>query len=417
METSEVEVTLSDRAAVARTGDDSADRHSQAAHETFSRVHEDRMKRCLPLDQARGQVEDYVQHCRDYKDVQIRQLEVVGKDVKFNNRLFMLSDTAITNIAGFGGRAIIKHYGRSDCNPGYRALRAYYVRPDPDSRQIFEKIANDFLKHIADDRRALVRTYERGDDRRIDALLTDRYGIIDNLWFLDVLARNVVGGSFCRFRSDGRTISGYYFIPDSVRMELPDYGGALGVRNSEVGKASLFTQPSVFDWISGGGCVFGEHSSEALRRVHRGNIDTDQLEEMVVKHINEQIPLFDACIQQLETLKNIGLDGDIIRKTIVDVGTQHNITQEEQRMWWVGVQAETDERKNQANTAFAMVTGLMRASQDTEGSGRDMELDILAGRLASPERRDKGDLVKSWERIIKRASTVSDEKVEKVFSV
>lgn len=398
-------VTLSDKAMVADRG---FTREVDGAKD-FQRVAKWRFERCRTMTSVRDEIDEYTRDCHDYKKVRISSLAVDGKKLILASETdgFEFTRTAVMNLAGFGGRAIVRAHGDNDANPGYRALRAYFIRRDAVATSIFDQIGNDFLKHISAKRRALVRTYCNGATaRRVDALLTDRYGIIDNLWFVDALAERVVGGRWARFRSDGRTITGHYLIPDDVRLEMPDYGAALGIKNSEVGKASLYVQPSVFLYATGGSILFGHyHEGEAMRRVHKGDFTSERLNELktaVSEHIDEQIPLFDHCIQQLEKLKGLELDENLIRCVVVDVGDQHNMTHGERRLWWSTIKGVGD------YTAFGVVSGLATASQSIDEHGRDMELDAVAGRLSN---------FNIWDRLTQRAATVDDEKVKKVLDI
>ena len=153
-----------------------------------------------------------------------------------------------------------------------------------------------------------------------------------------------------------------------------------------------------------------------MKRVHRGNIDLDDLSETVVEHINEQIPLFDACIQRIEMLKMIPvIEINRMKKLIVDLGDQHNLTVSEKRLWYASIDEERSARPDTYGTAYCLVLALSRSSTKSERHGRDLELDEVAGSLATPDKRDKGDIEKTWKRRIDRADSLSDDKVNKVF--
>lgn len=385
----------------------------------FKRVSAAHASQCMDPQEVIDKVKAHTGKCKDHLNVHARNLKAEYRRIRFQDRFYQLHKVAIGHLASFGGRALAAKHKDPTASPGVRALRAYYLRRDAAGFKIFDAMANDMLEHIAELKkpRVLLRTYtdDESDFWRIDAILTTRYGIIDNLWFLYVLQEFVPKGRWSAVSYDGRDLSGHYYISDEARRDQVEMGGALAVGNSEIGRKSLTIRPSVFDWVSSCGFVFGQYEGDPMRRVHAGKIEADDLKESIREHIDAQIPLFDACIQNLEALKEIAVSLDEARRVIVDVGSTQSITNEEKLRWLAGIEEEVRNRGESIGlTAFGVAAGLAKAGLAAEDHGRDMELEQLAGGLATPRGRDK-DLKQSWDRILTRARTMDDEKVSKVF--
>ena len=413
-------VTLADKAAD-RDAETKLVKHEGDADPFYKRVNAATIAECLPHEDAMDIVNTYSRYCEDFNNVSLNSVVACKKELRFNNEFWTLSPVAVGNLASFGGRALVKKHRNCDANPGVRALRAYHeARSDPNSEAIFEMIAADMLSHMSGHSKALIRVFMKGEvgdinwdcTRRIDALLTSKYGIIDNQWLLNTIG-GLAKGSWADFRFKGRLVSGHYHIADEARREEAEYGATLAIRNAEDGRASLTICPSVFDWISGTGIIFGGMQGEVMKRVHRGTIDALQLRAAISDHINEQMPLFDSCVQHINDLKQIALDSEELKAVLYDVGSREGMTLDERAAWFKNVEVEMATRCEKLGlSAYALVMGLARTAGCAEDDERSTALSTIAGRLATPA---GGTLMAVWKRISARASTADADKVAAAF--
>jgi len=412
-------VTLADKAAIADATSKKKRKTGDGASPFYLRTSADTIRGCLAHELALGTVNDYSKNCEDFKDVSLTHVRSAGKQLRCKGQMWDLSSVAVGNLASFGGRALVQKYKNSSVNPGVRALRAYHdARDDPMSSDIFDMIANDMLQHMAVRSKALIRVFMLGEEydigkvRRIDALLTSRYGIIDNQWLLNNIG-GLAKGVWANFWFKGRVVSGRYLIADEARTEEAEYAATLAIRNAEDGRASLTIRPSVHDWISGGGVIFGGLEGEVLKRVHRGDIDALQLRSAMKTHINEQIPLFDSCIQHIEDLKQIAVEKDKLKGLLYDIGDREGLTLDERVEWLKAIEVELATRCEKLGlSAYAVVMGLARVSGASEDDSRANDMSTIAGRLAMPK---GGTLAKLWMRLHDRSLSADAEKVMATF--
>jgi len=407
-------VTLTDKAAIQAAEAKRVKKAMGAADPFYKRVSVCAANRCMSHEMAMATVNDYSQYCEDFKAQSLQHVKSYDKQLTLNNRLWDLSPVAVGNLSTFGGRALVKKHKNSNASPGIRALRAYHdARDDEQSAVIFDMIANDMLEHMAKHSKALVRVFMKGEDyeadkiRRIDALLTSKYGIIDNQWLLNTIG-GLAKGTWANFCFRGRLVSGHYLIADEARAEECEFGATLAIRNAEDGRASLTIKPSVFDWMSSAGIIFGV-GGDVMKRVHRGNINANDLRTKIKDHINEQLPLFDSCIQHIEDLKQIAVSKEELKRVLFDVGDREGMTIEERVEWFKGVEVELATRCEKLGlSAYALVMGLTRAAGWSDDDDRSMEMSTIAGRLATPR---GGSLANLWSKISARAATANAEKV------
>jgi hypothetical protein len=117
------------------------------------------------------------------------------------------------------------------------------------------EVLRDYIKvHVFDgervdqgvdqDKQRLIRTWSDGTLR---AFLSQKYTIVNNAWFLDVLSKAIPGGVVSHWKGDADSIFGNVLIPDTIRAEADsDFGGMLSVGNSEIGTRRISSLPSVF---------------------------------------------------------------------------------------------------------------------------------------------------------------------------
>jgi hypothetical protein len=191
-------------------------------------------------------------------------------------------------------------------NPLDKKDKPLYTRDSEDAYTLARVFSNGF-RRVDPEKKFLWRTRQDGTLR---AMLTERFAIVDNRWFIEVLRKLVPGGRLSHWKGDSDTIYGNILIPDTIREEKDsDYGGMLSIGNSEIGEGRVSSMPSIFRAICMNGCIWGATKGEGIRQVHRGSIDLDYLEFEIKKNLQKQIPLLPVGIDRLLGTRTLGYDG------------------------------------------------------------------------------------------------------------
>lgn len=225
------------------------------------------------------------------------------------------------------------------------------------------------------DREVFVRTVEKNGDTVLRAILSSRYAVINNLPVLETLNDIVPGGRVSHLHYDGDTLRANILVPDSLRQEDDsDYGGGISVLNNETGRFPLTTRPFVFRSICYNGNIWDRHDGVEFNRRHVGTINWRELRKLIVLNIQKQLPLAQANIEKVLALKGIPVTEQEIQQAIIYVGRRERLTQEGQRAWFKGYQAEPKA------SAFGLVQGLTRAAQTFDSETQEL-MESLSGRL------------------------------------
>jgi hypothetical protein len=115
------------------------------------------------------------------------------------------------------------------------------------------------------------------------------------------------------WKGDADTIYGNVLIPDTCREESDsDYGGMISVSNCEIGVRRLSQFPSIFRAICMNGCIWDQVAGTKINKVHRGEINLNDLRERIALNIHEQIPLIQAGIDRFLALKDMKVAKDVL---------------------------------------------------------------------------------------------------------
>lgn len=253
------------------------------------------------------------------------------------------------------------------------------------------------------DKQLLFRCY---DDGTLRGVLSDSYSIVENRWYLELLAELIPGARLSHFEfSSADTIIGNVLIPDSCRVESDsDYGGMLAISNSEIGERIISQTPSIFRAICQNGCIWGERAGIEIRRRHRG-IDLAELRQQLTLNIQAQIPLVSSGIDRLLASHSSKLTAGVVQ-AIAFLATQHNLgsnVAEEIASQWL--------KQSKEKSAFGLTDAITRAGQLF---GRDVwrQCDEIGGQVVNMAYNGK-----SWEAFDSRAKLLTNEEVNKVFGV
>jgi hypothetical protein len=92
------------------------------------------------------------------------------------------------------------------------------------------------------DKSFLFRTWNGNGNvpNSIRAILSERYAIINNLWYIEIINKAIPNALYSHWRGDADNMYGNILIPDTIRQESDsELGGMLSIGNSEIGMRRL----------------------------------------------------------------------------------------------------------------------------------------------------------------------------------
>lgn len=291
-------------------------------------------------------------------------------------------------------------------NPTDNKERELYKRDNQDAETLSVVLANGF-RRLDPTKKFLWRTRKDGTLR---AMLTERFAIVDNRWFIERLREYVPGGRLSHWRGDSDTIFGNVLIPDSIREEKDsDYGGMLSVGNSEIGERRVSSMPSIFRAICMNGCIWGATKGEGIKQVHRGRIDLDALANEIKVNLNKQIPLLPQGIEKLLGMRSFGWDGASAKVVIAQVAKEYKLTKRQASLALQGYNDERTLTPELATTLFGITNAITRAGQKLTPS-EWVRFDEIGGSLIQYD-------VNEFNRLISRAKSLKEKEVEDVYAM
>lgn len=253
------------------------------------------------------------------------------------------------------------------------------------------------------------RTYTDGTLR---AMLSDRYAIIDNVWYLEHLQKvfGEIGGDepgFIHWRGNADTLYGNLLIPDSIRKENDsDYGGMISVSNCEIGKRRLSLLPSIFRGICTNGCIFGlQRLENKISQVHRGDVNMVKLAESIHDGVDTLVPMVASGIDNFIKMQDLKLEvppSEIIAQIAQDYKLSPGKNGQA-----VNVVQHYAKDENAFRNLFGIVNAITRAAQEYDPS-EHVRLDEIAGSLMEHN-------ADSWKRFNQRAAGMSPKQRDKIF--
>jgi len=216
------------------------------------------------------------------------------------------------------------------------------------------------------DFRVRVRHDDEGNDV-IRAIVSERYGVIDNSEAMDMVVNalpSLKDALASHIFNDGDDIYGNVLLPDYMKSEPDsDYGVGIAFRNSEIRNSTFKISPFLFRAICLNGMIWGRQDAKGeinVNQRHMGKIDLNELQEQVTRYLDS---LHEAN------------------------GHVHE------------------------NTAFGIVNGLTRASQDYKGSMRE-QMETQASFILAPSiDSDLQAISKRWGMISERAKLEKEKTI------
>lgn len=283
---------------------------------------------------------------------------------------------------------------------------------DEKDKETLIRVFQNGIRRIEPDKEFRFRTYTDGTLR---AVLSDTYAIINNVWYLETLQElfKELGGDEPRlshWKGDADTLYGNMLIPDTCREEKDsDYGGMISLSNCEIGIRRLSQFPSIFRAICMNGCIWDQNVGSKINKVHRGEIDLNDLRKNIALNIHDQIPLISAGIDQFLTLKDKTIDKS------VNLGNIFALIATENAMSF-GQSGQASEMVKQYLTheadfrnAFGVVNAITRTGQQY-APAEWVRFDEVAGEIMTYSDNQ-------WDNFVSRAKAMDVKVYDKVYGI
>lgn len=292
----------------------------------------------------------------------------------------------------------------NDCLAGssFKASGKKKYDKDIEDARTFYNVMKNGHRHMADDRKLLIRTY---DDNVCRAVLTDKYTTIDNRWFIETLGKLLPGGRVSHWdKSNADTLGFNVLIPDTIRAEEDsEYGGMVSVTNCEIGTRKNSGYPSLFRAICMNGCIWGAIKGTNWSQVHKGKIDYNTLSKIMLECIDGQIKLVDDVVEKYLAAREWEFGKAKPTQLIACFSKENNLGKSQIAELFQGF---AKEKQNQ--NAFGFINGITRFAQ-TQPADVWQSFDMMAGKMIEAGKD-------GWDAFAKRAEGYSEKDLEKIFS-
>lgn len=280
-----------------------------------------------------------------------------------------------------------------------------------------EVLLNVFKNGIRDgrvdsDKDFRFRTYTDGTLR---AMLSDRYNVIDNTWYMRVLQETFkkIGGDeprLHRWRGDADTIYGNMLLPDSmISGEDSDYGGMISLSNCEIGIRRLGLIPAIFRGICSNGVVYGKEKGIAYTKVHRGKAELSDIASDIFINLNVQIPEMSKGLAAFLATRDMKWVEDVqARNIFAQLAIDAKLTTGANGQSVAVVSEFTANEANNHNL-FGLINAITRASQGYNNE-ESAKLDEFAGSMMLWNKTQ-------WNNFNMRAKSLDTQVRDKVFGI
>ena len=367
----------------------------------------------ITIDQAIDKVVDARRARQDF-EIPMREfslsLDANGENIvgTIDGQDYVPTDHCLRQMATWMGvsHAVVKQY----LNPVLNQNGSVRYNRDRTDRELLVALFKNGIRdgRIDSNKVFKFRTYTDGTLR---AMLSDRYGIIDNVWYLEYLKGVFSDYSeepmFEHWTGDADTIGGNLRIPSvSHTGNDSDYGGMLFIGNCEIGRKRISITPSVWRQICTNG-LMGWGKGQTWSKVHRGDIDLAGLADDISAKIEETIPILNKGIEVLINTQNFGFvtkPAEIVAQIALD----HKLS--------TGLNGQAIQTVNEYIThesgfrnLFGIINAITRVAQHQEAD-EHFRLESVAGELAQLDKT-------GWQRLNAIAGNMKEEQRNKVFGI
>ena len=265
-------------------------------------------------------------------------------------------------------------------------------------------VASNSMRRLDQDKKFRLRTYQDGTLR---AFVTEKYAPIDNRWYMEVIKETLPDGRLSHWKGNADTIFGNILLPDTIidygQDDDTDYGGMLSIGNCEIGKRRISQMPSLFRAICMNGCIWSQTKGSAISKKHMGEIDLHELKLQINDNIQAQLPLLPQGIERLLGIRAMGTDGVSMKPVIAQVCSENKFDKRQA----TEVLAQWVEHESSDRNLFGVVNAITRAGQEFDNQSW-VKFDEIGGRLIDTK-QDR------WSSLVKRAGTLNDKDIQRVF--
>ncbi len=376
-----------------------------ATNQGFKNVSKLWYDKCKTLDQGMEEIADQ-RRTREDINCKIKEVDFRVTDGKFvveflDGREFIPTEKALFDIARWCDQTSVSFIKRITAPALKQNGSVDYNRDEQDAETLCTVLKNG-RRRIDKDKEFLFRTYQDGTLR---AMLSDRYAIINNLWYMEVIKEVLPGGMLSHWRGNADSIYGNVLIPDSViESDDSDYGFMTSLSNCEIGTRRLSQYPSVFRAICMNGNIWSQTKGTKINKVHRGNINLLELKTYIHDNIMDQVPLAASLIQSLLDTRKLQLSsGDSLRNIFTIILGDEKLNKEEAKE----VVTQFSQYESSDRNLFGIINSITRAGQKFNND-RWVDFDFIGGKLAAMN-------ASNWDRIKSKAKNVTSDDIELVF--
>jgi len=320
-----------------------------------------------------------------------------------DGREFAFTDHAIKQAANWCDKLSHSFIKRLTAPAVAQNGKVAYERDHGDAELLLHAFKNG-MRRIDADKVFKFRTYSDGTLR---AWLSDRYAPIDNIWYLEQIQALMPNARLSHWKGDADTIYGNILIPDTVReRDDSDYGGMISPGNCEIGRRRFEQYPSVFRAICMNGCIWDQAKGNIISKVHRGDIDLNDLRLKLVENINKQIPLMGTAVDNFLAIRSHEVKKSDNLAAVFGVICKENGFSKKQS---TAVVEEFVKHESEQRNLFGIVNAITRAGQRKEMANEDwLNFDLVGGQLMSYNDN-------KWERTRAKANAWTKDEIEKTF--
>lgn len=253
--------------------------------------------------------------------------------------------------------------------------------------------------------RLRVRHDDEGNDI-IRAIVSERYGVIDNHEAMDIIADalpSLTDALASHLFNDGDDIFGNILLPDYMKSEPDsDYGVGIAFKNSEIRNSTFRISPFLFRAICLNGMIWGrQDSSIKINQKHLGNIDLEDLRLQVKNAVKVALTQGNDMLTLMNYAKQVKVENPLA--TIAVLARDNKMTIEQGKLWHKGYLDSLHERHGDVHekSAFGIINGLTRSAQDYNGATREA-METTASLILAPA------IDSTLQEISKRWGTIGD---------